>query len=354
MLAAPFPTTTPYPTKSGLTRRNILVGMSAAGALAAAGWPAAANAATGDKSVTITIMGTSDLHSNVVNWDYYKDADVQRQRGQRRRPRAGRRALVNQIRAERGREHTLLFDAGDTIQGTPLGFYYATVEPVTETGAMHPMAAQMNAIDYDAVALGNHEFNYGLDFLRQLDLADGRPGCSPRTRCTPARRCPRTRRTRSRRMKVARGARRSASACSASPTRVSSIWDKANVEGKLECMDLVETAAKWVPVMRAARRRHRARVRARRATAAPRRYGPDLPIENAAALVAEQVPGIDAILFGHAHRTSRSASSRTPRPASRCCCREPKNWGQRLTRLRPRPRARDAASGRSRKHGPRR
>ena len=56
-------------------------------------------------------------------------------------------------------------DAGDTIQGTPLGFYYATVEPVTETGAIHPMAAQMNAIGYDAVALGNHEFNYGLDFL---------------------------------------------------------------------------------------------------------------------------------------------------------------------------------------------
>ncbi len=27
------------------------------------------------------------------------------------------------------------------------------------------MAAQMNALGYDAVALGNHEFNYGLEFL---------------------------------------------------------------------------------------------------------------------------------------------------------------------------------------------
>ncbi|NUT58880.1 MAG: twin-arginine translocation signal domain-containing protein, partial [Agromyces sp.] len=61
-------------TTSGLSRRNLLVGASAAGVLAAAGWPGAAQAAPGDDSVTITIMGTSDLHANAVNWDYYKDA----------------------------------------------------------------------------------------------------------------------------------------------------------------------------------------------------------------------------------------------------------------------------------------
>jgi len=137
--------------------------MSAAGALAAAGWPSAAVAAD-DKSVTITIMGTSDIHSNAVNWDYYTDAAF--------KDSAGNvvglsrvSSVVNQIRADRGRDRTLLFDAGDTIQGTPLGFYYASVDPVTESGAIHPMALQMNAIGYDAVALGNHEFNYGLDFL---------------------------------------------------------------------------------------------------------------------------------------------------------------------------------------------
>ena len=149
---------------SGVSRRNVLVGMSAAGVLAAAGWPGAANAAPGDTSVTITIMGTSDLHTNVVNWDYYKDATYSDSAGNAV-GLARVASVVNQIRADRGREHTLLFDAGDTIQGTPLGFYYATVEPVTETGAIHPMAAQMNALGYDAVALGNHEFNYGLEFL---------------------------------------------------------------------------------------------------------------------------------------------------------------------------------------------
>ncbi|MFD0539776.1 hypothetical protein ACFQY7_44450 [Actinomadura luteofluorescens] len=76
-------------------------------------------------------------------------------------------SLVNRIRAARGRDRTLLFDAGDTVQGTPLGFYYASVEPITTTGGIHPMARQMNAVGYDAVALGNHEFNYGLPFLNR-------------------------------------------------------------------------------------------------------------------------------------------------------------------------------------------
>ena len=58
-----------------------------------------------------------------------------------------------------------VLDAGDTIQGTPLATYYAKQEPITSTGEKHPMARAMNVLHYDAVTLGNHEFNYGLDFL---------------------------------------------------------------------------------------------------------------------------------------------------------------------------------------------
>jgi hypothetical protein len=115
----------------GISRRNVLIGMSPAGALAAAGWPGAAAAAENDESVTITIMGTSDIHSNAVNWDYYTDATFTDSAGNVvGLSRVS--TVVNQIRADRGRDHTLLFDAGDTIQGTPLGFYYASVDPVTE------------------------------------------------------------------------------------------------------------------------------------------------------------------------------------------------------------------------------
>ncbi len=43
------------------------------------------------------------------------------------------------------------------------------MDPITaEGGPVHPMAQAMNAIGYDAVALGNHEFNYGIETLRKV------------------------------------------------------------------------------------------------------------------------------------------------------------------------------------------
>ncbi|EBM0725750.1 bifunctional metallophosphatase/5'-nucleotidase, partial [Salmonella enterica subsp. enterica serovar Senftenberg] len=68
----------------------------------------------------------------------------------------------------RGAANTLLLDAGDTIQGTPLAYYYAKIDPITG-GSVHPMAKAMNAMGYDAAALGNHEFNYGIETLRTFE-----------------------------------------------------------------------------------------------------------------------------------------------------------------------------------------
>ena len=144
------------------------------------------------------------------------------------------------MRAERGAEPLLTLDAGDTIQGTPLAYYYAKIEPITG-GAKHPMAAAMNAIGYDAAALGNHEFNYGIDTAAHLRAAAATSRCSAPTRSTrrPARRP--SRRTSSRRSRC-RGGR---------PIKVGilgltnpgiAIWDKANVEGKMRFPGLVEQA----------------------------------------------------------------------------------------------------------------
>ena len=109
-------------------------------------------------------METSDLHGNALNWDYFKNAEYD-DSAHNDVGLAKVSTLVNQIRADRGRDKTMLLDSGDTIQGTPLDYYYAKVEPVTQTGETHPMARAMNAIGYDAVTLGNHEFNYGLPML---------------------------------------------------------------------------------------------------------------------------------------------------------------------------------------------
>lgn len=320
------------PEASGLTRRNVLVGMSAASALAAAGWSAtggagAAHAAPGDKTVTITVMGTSDLHTNVVNWDYYKDATYSDSAGNAV-GLARVASVVNQIRAERGRERTLLFDAGDTIQGTPLGFYYATVEPVTETGALHPMAAQMNALGYDAVALGNHEFNYGLDFLdhwiSQMDAPVLAANAVRAGTKVPAY-TPYVIKT----MKVkGRPPIRVGVLGLTNPGVV--IWDKANVSGELEVQGLVEAAARWVPVMRD-EGADIVIVSAHSGDSGTSSYGSELPIENAAALVAEQVPGIDAILFGHAHRDVPERFVTNAATGRQVIMSEPKNWGQRVS-----------------------
>ncbi|MGI9823975.1 bifunctional metallophosphatase/5'-nucleotidase [Agromyces sp. Marseille-Q5079] len=315
------------PARSGLSRRNVLVGASAAGVLAAAGWPGAAQAAPDDKSVTITVMGTSDLHSNVVNWDYYKDATYSDSAGNTV-GLARVASVVGQIRADRGRERTLLFDAGDTIQGTPLGYYYATVEPVTETGAIHPMAAQMNALGYDAVALGNHEFNYGLEFLdhwiEQMDapvLAANAVHAGTKV--------PRFRPYTIKTIKVkGRPPIRIGVLGLTNPGVV--IWDKANVSGKVEVQGLVEAAARWVPRMRA-EGADIVVVSAHSGDSGTSSYSGDLPVENAAALVAAQVSGIDAILFGHAHLEIPQRFVTNVETGKQVIMSEPKNWGQRVS-----------------------
>lgn len=106
-------------------------------------------------SATLVLLSTTDLHARILPFDYYSAADE---------PTIGLAkvaAVVRRLRAEN--PCTLLIDSGDTIQGTPLGTLYARAD-----GPPHPMAAAMAAIGYDAMALGNHEFNYGLPVLRKF------------------------------------------------------------------------------------------------------------------------------------------------------------------------------------------
>src|SRR4051812_44050185 len=104
--------------------------------------PGAPASAAPDHTVKITVMASSDIHGNALNWDYYKNAEFD-DSAHNDVGLAKVSTLVLRIRADRGADHTLLFDSGDTIQGTPLDYYYAKVEPITETGRTHPMAKAM-------------------------------------------------------------------------------------------------------------------------------------------------------------------------------------------------------------------
>jgi 2',3'-cyclic-nucleotide 2'-phosphodiesterase/3'-nucleotidase len=110
------------------------------------------------------------------------------------------------------------------------------------------------------------------------------------------------------------------------------IWDRANVEGRLRFEDMVATAAKWVPIIR----RNGADlviVSAHGGDSGTSSYGPELPNENPSALIAEQVPGIDAILFGHAHNEVAQRFVTNAATGEQVLLSEPSRWGQRLTRM---------------------
>ncbi len=313
------------------SRRQLLTGAAAAvvaGPLAAA--PAHAGAKDRPTTWDLTVLGTSDTHGNVFNWDYYRDKEYD-DSAHNDVGVAKVATLVNQIRAERRGKATLVLDAGDTIQGTPLATFYAKQEPITETGERHPMARAMNVIDYDAITLGNHEFNYGLPLLdlwiRQLGfpalaanavkVRNGRPAFEPYV---------------IKKVKLGHGAPSLRVGILGLTNPGVAIWDKANVEGVLRFEDMIATAAKYVPIMRE-RGADIVLISAHGGDSGVSSYGTELPNENPTALIAQQVPGIDAILFGHAHAEIVEKFVTNEATGEQVLTAEPSKWGQRVTRM---------------------
>jgi 2',3'-cyclic-nucleotide 2'-phosphodiesterase / 3'-nucleotidase len=280
---------------------------------------------------SFTILGTTDLHTHVFNWDYYTNAAYTDPKGDEVGI-AKIATLVEQQREAKGRHRTLLIDAGDIIQGTSLGFYYAKVDPITGTdgkpGPIHPMAAAMNLMRYDAAALGNHEFNYGIPLLRKfqeqcdfpllganaLDATTLQPAFPPYAiRHIPV---------------PGRPAIKVGIIGLTNPGIA--IWDKDNVSGKMVFPGLVEQAAKYVPKLRSMGC-DVVFLTDHSGLDGTTSYGDALPyVENASNLVAEQVPGIDAILVGHTHVEVPHytiANKETGKDVVLC---EPFCWGKRL------------------------
>ncbi|MFC8132095.1 bifunctional metallophosphatase/5'-nucleotidase [Streptomyces sp. NPDC057302] len=321
-----------------LNRRKFLGKSAAATGVALAGGVAAAPSASArahgkpakrKKRYSFTVMGTTDLHGNVFNWDYFTDKEFD-DKDHNDVGLAKISTLVNEIRKERGRRNTLLIDAGDTIQGTQLSYYYAKIDPITAArGPVHPMAQAMNSIGYDAAALGNHEFNYGIPVLRKFEeqcdfplLGANALDAKTQKPAFPPYFMTRLRTPHGRDVKVA---------VLGLTNPGIAIWDKANVQGKMTFPGLEEQAAKWVPKLRSMGA-DVVIVSAHSGSSGTSSYGDQLPyIENAAGLVAEQVPGIDAILVGHAHTEIPEYFVENKETGKKVVLSEPLKWGQRLT-----------------------
>ena len=108
-------------------------------------------------TLTLRIMATTDIHANLMDYDYYRDQSD---------PSVGLVRVAGLIKKARAEQpNSILLDAGDLIQGAPLAdqVYRAGLAP----GQIHPVFMAMNRLGFDAATLGNHEFNYGLDFLEK-------------------------------------------------------------------------------------------------------------------------------------------------------------------------------------------
>lgn len=162
-----------------VSRRSATLGVVAlAASLAACGGSDGEGNANAGATATLAVLETTDLHFNVRSYDYFKLAEDKTYGFERTATlvRAARKEFAN----------TLLVDNGDTIQGTALADYEATISPIPCTQQLS-MYKAMGALGFDAGTLGNHEFNYGLPFLNQV-LGGGLDvdGVDPTKKCAGA------------------------------------------------------------------------------------------------------------------------------------------------------------------------
>src|SRR5712691_10692 len=103
----------------------------------------------------IVIVATTDIHGRVLGWDYVRDAAAP--------GGLSRAATALETLRSRYRGRLVLVDAGDLLQGNPFATFYARYDKRQP----EPLVDALNALQYDVVTPGNHDFDYGLDFLRR-------------------------------------------------------------------------------------------------------------------------------------------------------------------------------------------
>ena len=239
-------------------------------------------------TVDLRILETSDLHSNMMDFDYYKDKPTDKYGLVRTA------SLIHRARQEA--TNSVLVDNGDLIQGSPLDDY--VVAKGLKPGEVHPVYLAMNRLDYTVGNLGNHEFNYGLGYLHTalagaafpyinanvLDAKTGNPMFTPYIiKDTPVK----DRDGKAHTLRIGY--------IGFVPPQIM-LWDKIHLSGKVTVADITATAKKWVPIMQ--------QKGADIVVAIPH-SGISTEPYNAMAensvYYLSQVPGINAILFGHTH-----------------------------------------------------
>ncbi|HKH94729.1 MAG TPA: 5'-nucleotidase C-terminal domain-containing protein [Gemmatimonadaceae bacterium] len=237
-------------------------------------------------SLELVVAATTDIHGRVRGWNYDLNAAD---------PAVGlarAATIVDSLRAETG-DRVVLVDAGDIIQGNALGFVAARVSP---GDAPHPVMAAMNAMRYDAAAVGNHEFNYGVPFLERTASQARFPLLAANARRPDGSRAFRGWTI------VERGGVKVGIVGATTPG--SMVWDRDNLRGRVVVGDILPAVREAVGEARRAGAQVVV-VTMHSGLAEPATYdtvATGLPSDNVAARVAREVPGIDLIAYGHSHK----------------------------------------------------
>ena len=250
----------------------------------AAGFPQLGQVAP--ERVQITILGTTDLHGNINPIDYYTNKPDNR-------GLAKVATLIKRIRGEQ--PNVLLIDSGDTIQGSPLESFHGR----KNNQPRDPMMLVMNSLKYDAMAVGNHEYNFGLKVLEKARQEAQFPWLSANTYET------KTGKTHYQPYLIRDVAGVKIGILGLTTPGIPN-WDNPPNYAGLEFHNPISEAMKWVAVLRGKEKVDVVVVAMHMGLGEDLRTGEvspgQVPHENDAVQIAKQVPGIDVIFMGHTHR----------------------------------------------------
>ena len=260
--------------------------------------------------VQITVLGTTDLHGNLFPIDYYTNKPDNR-------GLAKVATLIKRVRQEN--QNVVLIDSGDTIQGTPLAYYHNK----KNNKPPNPMMLAMNALSYDAMAVGNHEYNFGLKVLEKARSEAKFPWLSANTYSKG------TEKTHYKPYIVKEIAGVRVGVLGLTTPGVPT-WENAPNYAGLEFHEPLLEAKKWVPVLRGKERADVVVVAMHMGVEEDLRSGEMNPgqviNENQAVTIAKQVPGIDLIFMGHTHRDVAALS------VNGVLLTQANHWGRHLAR----------------------
>jgi 2',3'-cyclic-nucleotide 2'-phosphodiesterase/3'-nucleotidase len=264
-------------------------------------------------SLTLTLVGTTDVHGHIYPTSYFGTT------AEENLGLAKVYTLLKELRAKN--PNTVLVDSGDMLQGSPLTYWHARV---AKAGTPNPMIDVMNHMGYAAFGVGNHEYNFGLKHLFQARKESKFPWVSGNTYKAGTQ----TPQYEPYTMTTVAGVK--VGIIGFTPPGVA-IWDKANVQGKLEFRDILASAKLWIPKMKAAGADVIVAIphSGLGAEFCPYYTGysesSGLPRENVAADLARQFPDIDVIFPGHTHTEVQGMMIGSAAVA------QAQKWGERLS-----------------------